>query len=191
VFLVRFALFPFLSITSPVHAEYLVVEGWVPVPGLRVAIQTLKSDGYRKILTAGCLVRDEWEPQAKVTYADWAASKLRRLGLSPDLVTAVPCLVEKKDRTFFSALAIKNWLQTNQIAIDRLDVLTVGAHARRTRLLYERAFGPAVRIGIIDAPDPDYDSMHWWRSSEGVREVLGEGIAYLYARILFHPDLSA
>jgi hypothetical protein len=150
----------------------------------------MKTDGYRKILTSGCLAQDEWDPHTQVTYADWAASKLRRLGLSRDLVTAVPCLVEKRDRTFFSAVAIKQWFQVKQITIDRLDVLTVGPHARRTRLLYEKAFGPKVRVGIIDVPDPDYDSTHWWRSSEGVREVIGETVAYFYARIFFHPGLS-
>ena len=189
-FLARFALYPFLSVTDPVRGEYLVTEGWVPVSGLRVAVQILKSDGYRKILTSGSLVEDEWDARAQVTYADWGAAKLRRLGLSRDLVTAVPCLVEKRDRTFFSALAIKKWLQTNRITIDRLDVLTIGPHARRTRLLYEKAFGPGVMIGIIAAPASDYDSRQWWRSSEGVREVVGEGVAYVYARFFFRAPAA-
>jgi len=32
-----------------------------------------------------------------------------------------------------------------------------------------------------------YDPAHWWRSSEGIREVPFEAIAYLYARFLFSP----
>jgi hypothetical protein len=42
-------------------------------------------------------------------------------------------------------------------------------------------------VGIISVPDPDYDASHWWRSSDGVREVLDEGIAYIYAKFFFWP----
>jgi len=37
-------------------------------------------------------------------------------------------------------------------------------------------------------PDPDYDPKRWWRYSEGVREVLGESIAWFYAAFFFHPE---
>ena len=57
-----------------------------------------------------------------------------------------------------------------------------------TWILFQKAFGPEVRVGIIAAPDPEYDPTHWWRYSEGVREILGESIAWCYAAILFHPD---
>ena len=42
-------------------------------------------------------------------------------------------------------------------------------------------------VGIIAVPNPDYDSRHWWQYSEGVREVIGESIAYSYARFFFAP----
>ena len=68
-----------------------------------------------------------------------------------------------------------------------LDLATLGPHARRSRLLYEKAFGPQVKIGIVALVNREYDPAHWWRTSEGVREVIGEGIAYMYARFLFWP----
>jgi len=68
-----------------------------------------------------------------------------------------------------------------------INVLTEDAHARRTWLLFQEALGPGVAVGIISVPDPDYDANHWWRSSDGVREVLDEGIAYGYARFFFWP----
>jgi hypothetical protein len=64
-----------------------------------------------------------------------------------------------------------------------MDVITLGPHARRSRLLYQKAFGNAVSLGVISLADPAYDSRYWWRSSEGVREVWGEAVAYLYARL--------
>jgi hypothetical protein len=39
--------------------------------------------------------------------------------------------------------------------------------------------------------NPDYDPKHWWRYSEGVREILGETIAYMYAEFLFRPEKPA
>jgi hypothetical protein len=40
-------------------------------------------------------------------------------------------------------------------------------------------------VGVIAAPDPEYDANKWWASSSGVRTLIGETIAYLYARFLF------
>ena len=68
------------------------------------------------------------------------------------------------------------------------DIVTQGPHARRSRLLYEKAFGGDVEVGVIATEDPKYDPAHWWRSSEGVREVMSEAIAYGYARLFFHPS---
>ena len=34
---------------------------------------------------------------------------------------------------------------------------------------------------------PDYDPGSWWCYSDGVREVIGESIAYIYARVFFWP----
>ena len=65
------------------------------------------------------------------------------------------------------------------------DVVTEDVHARRTWLLFQEAFGKGIKVGIIAVPNPDYDADHWWRSSEGFREVIGEAVAYAYAKLLF------
>ena len=67
--------------------------------------------------------------------------------------------------------------------------MTEDSHARRTRLLFQKALGNDVTGGIISIPNPDYDAKHRWRYSEGVREVIGEGIAYIYAKLLFYPSV--
>ena len=54
-------------------------------------------------------------------------------------------------------------------------------------MLFQAALGPDVKVGIISVPDPDYDPAHWWHYSEGVREILGESIAYIYAKFIFWP----
>ena len=108
-----------------------------------------------------------------------------------DSIQMVPSHVIGRDRTYSSAVALRNWLRDHNTSLNSMNVLTQDAHARRTRLLYEKAFGKNVTIGIISAPDPDYDARHWWRYSDGVREVIGESIAYIYARFFFYPSASS
>jgi len=38
---------------------------------------------------------------------------------------------------------------------------------------------------VIAVPSPDFDARRWWLYSEGVGEVVTEGVAYLYAKFLF------
>jgi hypothetical protein len=42
-----------------------------------------------------------------------------------------------------------------------------------------------VKVAGIPIEDPAFDAAHWWRTSEGVREVPFEFLAYLYVRFLF------
>jgi hypothetical protein len=44
---------------------------------------------------------------------------------------------------------------------------------------------------VIAVSNPDYDPKDWWRYSDGVREVIGETIAYIYARCFFYPSVSS
>jgi hypothetical protein len=92
-----------------------------------------------------------------------------------------------QDRTYHSAVNVRRWLESQGITSSSVDVITLGPHARRSRLLFEAALGPDVTVGVYAVPDPRYDLAHWWRSSEGVRSVLGETIAYVYARLFFDP----
>jgi len=191
VFLI-FRIYPFLAVTDrQPPSAYLLLEGWAPTPVLRGALAEFAAGGYRKILISGCIVYDQWTPAFDVTYADWGAASLRRLGVSNDIIQPVPCLVRKKDRTYSAALAVKQWMDQHGVRPRQINVVTEGAHARRSRLLFQKAFGPDVKVGIIAFPDPQFDPDHWWRSSEGVRDVIGESVAYIYARFFFYPPNPA
>jgi uncharacterized SAM-binding protein YcdF (DUF218 family) len=99
-----------------------------------------------------------------------------------------PARVVDRDRTFSSAVALRDWLRAHGVFVQSLNLVTEDVHARRSRLLFQKAFGDGVTVGIIAVPNPDYDIRHWWRYSEGVRDVIGETLAYLYARFLFWPS---
>jgi hypothetical protein len=122
------------------------------------------------------------------TYAELGTATLVALGLSTNIVQPVPAPRVKRDRTYACAVALKKWIDEHGTQLTRVNLVTVGPHARRSRLLFQKTLGKDVPIGVIAIPEPDYDERHWWRSSQGFRVVTDEAIAYLYARLLFRPS---
>ena len=68
-----------------------------------------------------------------------------------------------------------------------IHLITTGPHGRRSRLLFQKALGKDYHVGITCLEDSGYDPDHWYLYSQGVRKVLGEWIAYTYAKLFFHP----
>ena len=69
----------------------------------------------------------------------------------------------------------------------KINIVGNGAHSRRTRLVYEKALGPSVRVGISNIAERTFDPGRWWKTSQGFRIVVDETIAYTYARFFFSP----
>ena len=183
---------PFLAETRPVKTNVLVMEGWVPeYAAQRVAEDFLRGNGRMVYSTGGPITGTDGSTNYLHSIAYEGAEMLQSAGVPPDCVQMVPAREVGRDRTYTSAVALRDWFRAHGQTVAALNVYTQDAHARRTRLLFQEAFGPQVAVGIIAVPDPDYDPAHWWRYSEGVRVVLGENIAYLYARLLFHPPAVA
>jgi uncharacterized SAM-binding protein YcdF (DUF218 family) len=173
----------FLAITSPVSGQFLVVEGWMPAYAYREAAAQFRKGGYRKIIAAGVSQAD-WDAGEELRE-HFAGKKLIQFGVPGDLIVTASAEDVQRDRTFHAAMAVKHWLQEQGLRTTSIDVVTVGPHARRSRLLYEKALGNEVKVGVISVEDRRFDPNHWWRSSEGVRTVVDESIAYLYARVFF------
>jgi len=171
-------LYPWLAVSDPVGAQVLVVEGWLGPRQLDEAITRYRSGRYGRVITTGGPLH-AWPPSlAQATYAERAAEYLKMRGVP---ATAVPSPITPQDRTYYSALMVREWAQRAGMAVDAIDVVSEGPHARRSRLLYERAFGPQVRIGVLATRPADYDPAAWWRSSTGAREVWDQatGLAWL------------
>ena len=180
---------PFLAVTHRAETKILVVEGWIPEYALRVAVAEFQSGGYEKVfVTGGPVVGTGGYVNDFQTSASVGAEVLVNLGLDRNLVVMAPSHIAGHDRTYSSAVALREWLRGHAADVKSFNVLTEDVHARRTQLLFQKAFGREVRVGVIAVADPDYEPAHWWRYSEGVRQILGECIAYLYAEIFFRPD---
>lgn len=177
----------FLAITTRVPAEILVVEGWLPDFALKEAVEEFNENGYQWVVTTGTKI-----PQGRYfipfeNTAELGAATLKKMGVPEDRIFAVPSAYTRTDRTYNTAVAFRQWFLHSPIYRKSFDVVTLGPHARRTRLLYAKAFGNDYKIGVIAARDLNYHHRRWFKSSQGVRTVISETIAYLYARLVFSP----
>jgi uncharacterized SAM-binding protein YcdF (DUF218 family) len=183
------SVYPFLAITHRVNANILVVEGWIHEYAIRSAVDEFRSGSYERVFTTGGPVQgtggytNDYNTSASV-----GADRLRKSGLANGSVQMVPSRVMDRDRTYGSAVALRNWFRDHNMAVSGIDIVTEDLHARRTRLIFQKALGDKVAVGVIAIPNPDYDARHWWRYSEGLKEVLSETAAYVYARLLFYPS---
>jgi len=181
--------YPFLAVTHRVNTDALVVEGWVHQYAIRAAINEFKGGHYQRVFTTGSpIVGMGGYTNDYNTSASLGAGRLRAEGFSPDLIQMVPSRVSDRDRTYSAARALRDWFSEHHATVRGINVVTEDVHSRRSRLLFQEAFGPSVKVGIIAVANPDYDANHWWRYSEGVRDVVSESVAYLYAKLFFWPS---
>jgi DUF218 domain len=174
-------LYPFLAVTSPIETDVLVVEGWVTDYAVEQAFTEFKSGSYRQIFTTGGPVERGFYLVEYNNFAAIAGATLKKLGMQPEKVTVVPAPNVIKDRTHASAIALRQWLADSNSPIKSLNLLTSDAHARRSWRIFQQVLAPKIKVGIIAAKPVNYNPNKWWISSEGVRTVISETIAYIYA----------
>jgi hypothetical protein len=177
----------FLAVNDPVPVGILVVEGWLPDYALQETIVQFRRGGYHKLFVTGGPIEQGAPLFAYRSFAELDAVLLVRYGLDSNDVQAVIAPKVQRDRTYASAVMLKNWLREHGMTETNITIVSMGAHSRRTRLLFDKAFGKGCKVGVIAIENRDYDPNRWWASSEGVRTVTGELIAYAYARLLFRP----
>ena len=187
--LVLRGVYPFLAITHRVDAQVLVVEGWIREYAIRAALKEFQTNHYQRVFTTGGPVEGTGGYiNDFCTSASVGADLLKKNGLPNGSVQMVPSRVMDRDRTYGSAVALRNWFRDHNMAVSGIDIVTEDLHARRTRLLFQKALGDKVAVGVIAIPNPDYDAKRWWRYSEGLKNVLSEAATFLYARLLFYPS---
>lgn len=181
-----FRVYPFLAVTHRVDTNVLVVEGWIHEYAIRAAVEEFRSKSYQMVLTTGGPVEgtggyiNDYNTAASVS-----ADLLRKNGVPNESLQMVPSRVMDRDRTYGSAIALQNWFREHNRFVRSINIVTEDVHARRTCLLFQKALGHNVSVGVIAVPNPDYDPRHWWRYSEGVKDVFAETVAYIYTRLLF------
>lgn len=182
-----YALPNFLAINSPVRHGLLVVEGWVSLPSLRMAAETFQQGDYESIVVSGGPIEGNFCRSGFKTYAERAAYELKQFGIPDSKIIVAPAPASAQDRTYRSSVSVRQLLEALGQKASAFDLFSSGPHTRRSRNLYQLAFGEDVEVGAIAGPPDNYDFLHWWRSSAGVKDVLAEGIAYVWTLCCFEP----
>lgn len=178
---------PFLAPTKPLGAPILVMEGWVSEDGVRRAIELNEKNHYAVVIAAGQDIEKGMDISHYENYANLGASRLVALGFKGTNIVKIAAPKSKKDRTYHTALEVRKYLLT-QTKYRSIDLVSDSVHARRSWYLYRYACEPEIKVGVIAATSPQFDAEHWWRTSNGVRIVLNEAIAYVYAKLVFNPE---
>lgn len=184
--LLLFNIQPFLAYSMPVKADVLIVEGWIGDDGIEGAMNEFRRnrDAYQLLITTGIpLGRGEYLSEYK-NFAQLSKATLIALGFDRTKIQSIPTPSVKRDRTYTSALAVKEWLDKNDIEVKGINIYSEDVHSRRSWILFKKVFEPTIKVGAIAHPAQKYDANSWWTSSQGVRTILSEGIAYIYAKFL-------
>jgi uncharacterized SAM-binding protein YcdF (DUF218 family) len=173
----------FLSLTHRLPAQVLAVEGWIGSDGIRAAATEFKEYGYRYLVTTGGPADQRWE-QRQRSYAEIAEDELIGLGIPANQIIFAPSRDTDFDRTYESAMAEQRALQVRGLQPKAINVFTLGAHARRSRLIYAKVGGAGTNVGVVSWNPPHNDGVPWWRSSNRAKNFLTETAGYMYEVLL-------
>jgi len=173
----------FLSPTSRVPSNVLVVEGWAGRDSMAAAAREFQGSGYRLLVAAGGPTGDSWAAR-NWNYAELAAEELVRHGLPKDQLLVAPTNESENQRTYHAALAVRRALEARGPLPAAINVWTRSTHARRSRLVFAKVFGSKTHVGVIAWSRTGSLAKPWWRSSERSRDFLEETVGYFFERLL-------
>jgi hypothetical protein len=109
--------YPFLAVTHRVDTNVLVVEGWIHEYAIRAAVEEFRSKSYQRVFTTGGPVEGAGDYiNDHQTAASVGDDLLRKNGLPNESLQMVPSRVMDHDRTYGSAIALRNWFREQQYA---------------------------------------------------------------------------
>jgi len=178
----------FLTIEKAVATKTLIVEGWVEDYALKNALNYYRKNHFKHLIVTGIPLRQRHNFARFDNTAPLAASVLHSFGFKDTIFEAsIPSNIYI-NRTYNTAVASRMIFEQHPRWPKSLMIYSVGVHSKRTKRMFDLAFGDAYRIGIVAGEDDTYDSKHFWRTSKGFRTVSNEFVAYLWVCFFFHPD---
>ena len=168
-------------------ARTLIVEGWLTDDELAQAVDAVKRGRYERLITTGGPIEAWIDAGHWGNFALRAAGYLRAHGVTELPVIAVQAPDTKKDRSYLSALKVREWAQRERLALTAVDVYSAGVHTRRSRTIYRMALGDSVEVGAMGARPGDYDDERWWASSTGAKTTLNEVVSVAWTQCCFWP----
>ncbi len=181
-----FKVYPFLAESRPLpQAQLVIVEGWMADAELIVVANSIRPG--QLVVTSGGPITFAQKILHYENYAELGTARLIEMGIPKERILIAPAPDTDRDRTFISAKAVRRKLEEEGLFGQSAQLYTVGAHARRSHLLYQRVFGRDYPLGVVSVAPAHYNLEHWYLYSAGIRHVTGELIAWIYAKFLMLP----
>jgi hypothetical protein len=175
---------PYLMHDERVAADTLVVESWIQPDALHAAAAEYRSGGYRHLVITGGLTGSKGTKRRR-SYATVAQRELLDAGIAQSEIIVAEMPDVDTQRTYVMAVSVRRALGERNVRPVAINVFTAGAHARRSRLVYAKVFGPEVKVGVIAWTAWDRNANRsWWTSSERTLELLKETLGYSYELLL-------
>lgn len=168
----------FLAVTERVPgADILVLEAWTPKMVVQAAAREFSNKGYRFLLTNDVRSSESVEPLSRT---DATRVLLESFGVPADRIVVCPVPETDARRSHAMALSVKAALRQKGIKPRGINVIAPAAHARKSWQAYRQTLSPDFRVGIVAVPTGDYDPARWWRSSQGAKWVIANGVGWFY-----------
>jgi hypothetical protein len=179
---------PFLAKTSRVSGDILVVEGWIwDRYDFRDAIAEFHRGSYKHLVVVGERAVAQSSGVVGASEPEIAARWLGELEFDEHLLVLLTTPTMNRDRTYTSAVCFRDWLVKNEPAAKAINLITVGVHARKSQILFQKALGSAVKVGVIAGIQNPYSVRWWWLSVTGIRLVLRNVAGYVYYGFVWLP----
>lgn len=174
----------FLATTdNPASSDVLIVEGWIGYTGIEAAKAEFEKGHYQRIVTVGGPTNNRWGRQ-RWNYALLASDELKRLGVPAEKIISAPTEDLLNHRTFASAVAVTEALERADIRKFSATIFTLGAHARRSRLVFAKTLPSGTQVGVISWQPFPYEAQPWWQSSERATDFVKESAGWAFELFL-------
>jgi hypothetical protein len=163
----------FLAVTNRVaDADILVVEDWVANKDvfLWATVQEFKKGQYRYLLYTGTNKYDDDNSSQNIRKSP-VVNRPVSLGVPRDRIIEHFVPATESHRSATMARAVRDALRQNGIKSKGVNVIAPATHARKTWLVYRRAFASEVPAGIIAVLPGVYDPERWWLNSQAAKWV--------------------
>jgi hypothetical protein len=117
------------------------------------------------------------------SYAEFAKNRLLSMGIASSQIISIPCDRVRINRTLTSALAFRDWLKTTNIDVKGINIMSMGTHARRTWMTYNKILDEKYKIGIISLPDYGFGQSRIRKKLKMLRET----VAIIYYWFILIP----
>jgi len=179
----------YLAKSEPVkNCRILVLDGLIPDYAIEEAIHIYYTEKYEIIVTTGGSAYAGFSLLGKKSMAEITYLTFLEYGFNKNNIVFLPVGNILRDRTYTSALRLKEWLNTYETDNKSINIVAMGCHAQRSKYLFQKALGNDYFVGVIAVPDQSYDIDHWWKSSKGFRTVFSEIIAFFYSRCRYNYE---